>query len=1700
MRKRAQHDTVASRKHAVAADEYWEYRPGDRVIADSLPGVVVAVQDGPFAGSESYTVELDNGAGGGEYTATQLAREGSVTASLLDTVALAEQLEQVEGSSQLTAATWYPELGDILTERLPLEQVTALRKAASERTAISRDFWAFKPGDRVLADGMPGWVIALVNPAPNQPVGGAQQYQVGLANGLGGGVFTQAQLQHTATLDDGMTGQLTDEPQQPPTTLDAWTQGIDDAQANQHTAATEPLGDSSVAGQEQGLPDVCSYCGNPGPWVDAQNTGRGARVRCATCGATMRLNDGGIQWAPEFPNSPQNHPSRQGDPRASIEHFVRVERLHEPGHNASQAQYSWELGHSHGYRWAPGQDRATSEEALERARAHEQQNPGYGRDYLDGFHEGVGEWNALNGDQSLVLAALNPAASAEAGYTIFHLPGYARALDEHVLRTAASLRGVADEDFAFQLTASWADVRQKAKRIRADGGVRILAAAHAQLVGEVTGDNAIYETSLQYIPGSRAVAFWTCGCKWAAWANTERFGRFKRFQNRPCSHNLALQYEANARGMFGREITLDTERPYYQRTPVQEQYQRPTSRAPERELTRRSVPPGNMRRQWDENSRVRVKGSLDAMSGEQEYAYDELEIPPSYQLGRTMLALGEPPSDVLRKLQALGVPHAAARQAIDWATKSDVSNQVFVDGIVRHAVAIDADRVTLDDGRTVTAMLHQAGPLIPGHGGGWYDDEERSKTPEEREADRERGRQLGEHLWNRMNEIFDPGGTDESRASQRRMEGMNHLLNLGYQPHEIHHSDEDEPYATVHHPSGWYLRDHGGPNVEIYHRATGDEAHEMLDVGDWASEGHRREVGAGPTEMAAHLHHWVDGDPEETGGAREYLEEHHPRIRRWKQQHLGAKAKDDAEDAEQQGEATAYPGGGSAEPGTDIPGIGDRDQTEKKQTDKRHLLHHTNDAREHAPEFGYGLPWGGTYMWCDQCNGSGCGHCGGTGQVAVGQGLPSDTSDLSSTEDPVPDQSVDAGSMIGADDSGMNATGSMRSATWIGDHPEEPTLYWRGRGPDRDGVHHEIHILNYTPSRELRENYGAKPHQYVEYRQYDVTNPNARPVKLGLGEDGELARIDQFGNWHAKPPTYIQQHLRHAADEVAHNAELHAELYGRAAEQRDIAEDLARVPRDMEQERRGHEMFRNLLRSAEERDDNPHTGARGHADERAVDAFDFGHDSGYQDAADGVKPRPQQFASGWYDRAYRPAVVEGYEHGHATWHNEQEAGLPHRGGSVHTADYSSNDFGVGLLGEDEPRTPTTFSQNPGSTGFATSADPHGWENPVVGDTWRRWGKKQQMESPTVAGVALKAADSGRILMIQRSNNDEKDPARGTWEIPGGHLEDGDQTSLHGAVREWEEEVGQPFPEGGHLTHVWRSGPYVGHVVVVPDESCVNFGDGRSTTNPDDPDGDDHEQSAWWDPDHARKNPALREECKAMPWTEITKAAGFRGQPPTRTYESPGRTTAGLGTLHDAPEPALPSTDGSVDDEAQDAAVPDSGLDADDTVIDDDTVVPGLGVQRDVPWGYPNSAADHPDPQVAHPDPIAELDLQGDDEGSAILGHTVSRLSPELATAAAANPTLAQFVQTPGFAALSAHPARSVPGAEGGYSAAQIADAAASFVKQSMKSFSYAEQQELIDEGRGKRVKARNFGDLRIEGTHYAQLGDDDGETDEFYLF
>ena len=140
-------------------------------------------------------------------------------------------------------------------------------------------------------------------------------------------------------------------------------------------------------------------------------------------------------------------------------------------------------------------------------------------------------------------------------------------------------------------------------------------------------------------------------------------------------------------------------------------------------------------------------------------------------------------------------------------------------------------------------------------------------------------------------------------------------------------------------------------------------------------------------------------------------------------------------------------------------------------------------------------------------------------------------------------------------------------------------------------------------------------------------------------------------------------------------------------------------------------------------------------------------------------------------------------------------------------------------------------------------------------------------SAVAAGIAVRAEDTGRVLMLQRAL-DEGDAAAGRWEFPGGCLESGESTA-QAAVREWQEETGIGLPDG-ELVGSWTSpdGKYVGYVWEVSSEADVKINldaDSRPIGNPDDPDGDDIETLAWWDVSALPGNMAIRDEVQSTPW-------------------------------------------------------------------------------------------------------------------------------------------------------------------------------------------------------------------------------------------
>jgi len=1058
------------------------------------------------------------------------------------------------------------------------------------------------------------------------------------------------------------------------------------------------------------------------------------------------MSSWGGQWQPDMPNSPENAASRAGDPRATINDLRSVT----------------------------------------------------GTDHLAGFLD-LDYTPQRFADQVLARYDLLQSGDAQAA---------AVAVDPHA--DAIGYLAKVDADLNFHMTASWADVRRKAKRIKEEGGVRIVAASHDGIVGEVQGEHHLYESEFTFVPGRKAIAAWNCGCKWGAYA-WGRSPAYARFEGRQCSHVTALQYEAQSRGMFGKTVRPDDERleGQHPHSPVTVEYQRPTDRNEGGNRNRRTVPPGNMRTEWTPGSRVRIKGNLEeyGIPTVQGSNFGTDDLAPVHVFALQMVAADDEPDAVLQMLARYGVPSSIGLRIITW-------------------------------------------------------------------------------------------------AADKNKNGI-----------------------------------------------------------------------------------------------------------------------DDAE------EATADPMGGQSAPGTDIPRLEDRDQTDAKHK-KKHILHHTNDAREHAPNFGWGIGHGiGPLIWCDQCNGSGCGHCGGTGQVVAPGGSPTDNmgpGDMSTTTAPIADQSPDAGQAISGD--GLSATSGLQL--------------------------HEALLRYYADTN--ADSMQTSPGQTYQQETPHSNSPNP-------GSTGWATSAD--------PSDWEQPIIGTDFGISDHYGSLPSDASGATT---------------------------------------PVIGTTaGEALPRAV-GFDLG-------VLDGVfvpegtmslgSVQGAQAAPGEDVRAAsaRREVIEAYA-------RAVQAGLP-----TWTVDSSV----MALVVDDVARRYQASQQHedqsvrlpdlplPVHMAIAAAALGAHPDMARVAGTEGDAGEKPKWDPPTVSGVALKAHDTGRILMIQRSNKNEDDPAKGTWEMPGGHHEEGDQTSLHAGIREWQEETGHPFPEGGHVSHTWRSGPYQGHVVVIPKEEAVDFSNGRATTNPDDPDGDDHEQSAWWEIEHAKKNPALRPELKdASPWSGISKAAAYmtgdevRGaarEEEQRTgktseqllREQAARQDAYFATLHEEPEPALPSTDGA--DETPDSAQL--------------TDAPGQfrDAQPETPWGYAQGDPDLMQSQPPEPQ-MSPTDYEGDAAHDSLTDDVTNNM-PFRSEASFDDVPIEHLVGT--FQATAGGQALKPGKGESSKDGPTDADIAANMRrvltgdvsaidKTAMKEFSFSEQQELIGEG-GNRTRARNFNDLKIDGTHYARLGEDMVDDDEYLL-
>ena len=202
-------------------------------------------------------------------------------------------------------------------------------------------------------------------------------------------------------------------------------------------------------------------------------------------------------------------------------------------------------------------------------------------------------------------------------------------------------------------------------------------------------------------------------------------------------------------------------------------------------------------------------------------------------------------------------------------------------------------------------VLDNAGRKAPGPHDGFPDQlsAERSRDyVDRRQQSKEKARGIAENLWGGVMDVLDPGGTDESRRTEHKTRVLNDLMHryqggqahpltpgrFGADDYDRDGDGEGEPYYEVADPggSGWTARDYGGPNLHIYHQATPNEAHDLVDAGDPAtrnSHDRQKPPGYGHEEMHTDLQHWIHGDPddEDAYGVGADYARNDPAISRW---------------------------------------------------------------------------------------------------------------------------------------------------------------------------------------------------------------------------------------------------------------------------------------------------------------------------------------------------------------------------------------------------------------------------------------------------------------------------------------------------------------------------------------------------------------------------------------------------------------------------------------------------------------------------------------------------------------------------------------------------------------------------------------------------------------------------------------------------
>lgn len=321
-----------------------------------------------------------------------------------------------------------------------------------------------------------------------------------------------------------------------------------------------------------------------------------------------------------------------------------------------------------------------------------------------------------------------------------------------------------------------------------------------------------------------------------------------------------------------------------------------------------------------------------------------------------------------------------------------------------------------------------------------------------------------------------------------------------------------------------------------------------------------------------------------------------------------------------------------------------------------------------------------------------------------------------------------------------------------------------------------------------------------------------------------------------------------------------------------------------------------------------------------------------------------------------------------------------------------------------------------------------------------------------AGLIIKALDTGRVLMTQRTPyyDDDPDEVRGRWEFPGGHLEPG-ETTIEGAIREFQEETGLSLPDGFEARDYVTNDKYMGLVIVVPNEAWTTSAELLINETMG---------IGWFELDQVPE--IARVEVTEGDCLDIVAEALVVASPTEELRQSEGRYI----TIDEA-RAAYHEAYGDRDpvEVMREVVAEQEAILAQSLIIDPDETSGTLEDEVPGSEAIEPEAILHDEPQPALPE-VYGAESEGD---------------PNRRPFVPGDPRLAHLADGAG---------------NGTQDNSDLAAIAAAFLqgpemhKQALKTFSPAEQAALINEGADAHVGASNTDRLDLTGTFYEQADDD----------